>query len=134
MVTKMSSRAIPPAASPACARFRQQISFLVKHLLVGWQQGAAWFWETLVDADLANRRYEPAAVARGHPMYSGALIMLLGTPFALASWWGLRALHSHARRHRDPPSRDEEKLLLANLPGYAEYAARIKYRLIPRAW
>jgi deoxyribodipyrimidine photo-lyase len=29
-------------------------SFLVKHLLIGWQQGAAWFWETLVDADMAN--------------------------------------------------------------------------------
>jgi deoxyribodipyrimidine photo-lyase len=29
-------------------------SFLVKHLLIGWQRGAAWFWETLVDADLAN--------------------------------------------------------------------------------
>jgi deoxyribodipyrimidine photo-lyase len=29
-------------------------SFLVKHLLIPWQQGAAWFWDTLVDADLAN--------------------------------------------------------------------------------
>ena len=29
-------------------------SFLVKHLLIRWQQGAAWFWDTLVDADLAN--------------------------------------------------------------------------------
>lgn len=29
-------------------------SFLVKHLLVPWQDGAAWFWDTLVDADLAN--------------------------------------------------------------------------------
>ena len=29
-------------------------SFLVKHLLVPWQRGAAWFWDTLVDADLAN--------------------------------------------------------------------------------
>jgi protein-S-isoprenylcysteine O-methyltransferase Ste14 len=74
----------------------------------------------------------PYAFVR-HPMYSGALIMLLGTPFALASWWGMvpfvlmfvviviRLL-------------DEEKLLLANLPGYTEYATRIKYRLIPRAW
>jgi protein-S-isoprenylcysteine O-methyltransferase Ste14 len=74
----------------------------------------------------------PYAFVR-HPMYSGALIMLLGTPFALASWWGsvafvlmfvvivIRLL-------------DEEKLLFANLPGYAEYAARVKYRLIPRAW
>lgn len=29
-------------------------SFLVKHLLVPWQSGAAWFWDSLVDADLAN--------------------------------------------------------------------------------
>ncbi|MCB0346139.1 MAG: FAD-binding domain-containing protein, partial [Bdellovibrionales bacterium] len=29
-------------------------SFLVKHLLQPWQDGAAWFWDTLVDADLAN--------------------------------------------------------------------------------
>jgi len=29
-------------------------SFLVKHLLISWQLGAAWFWDTLVDADLAN--------------------------------------------------------------------------------
>jgi deoxyribodipyrimidine photo-lyase len=28
--------------------------FLVKHLLLPWQEGAAWFWDTLVDADLAN--------------------------------------------------------------------------------
>lgn len=29
-------------------------SFLVKHLLLPWQQGAAWFWDTLLDADLAS--------------------------------------------------------------------------------
>ncbi len=29
-------------------------SFLVKHLLQPWQAGAEWFWDTLVDADLAN--------------------------------------------------------------------------------
>jgi deoxyribodipyrimidine photo-lyase len=29
-------------------------SFLTKHLLVSWQHGARWFWDTLVDADLAN--------------------------------------------------------------------------------
>jgi len=29
-------------------------SFLVKHLRIPWQAGAAWFWNTLVDADLAN--------------------------------------------------------------------------------
>ena len=29
-------------------------SFLVKHLLIRWQEGAKWFWDTLVDADLAS--------------------------------------------------------------------------------
>ena len=29
-------------------------SFLVKHLLLPWQEGARWFWDTLVDADLAS--------------------------------------------------------------------------------
>jgi deoxyribodipyrimidine photo-lyase len=29
-------------------------SFLVKHLLIDWRDGAAWFWDTLVDADYGN--------------------------------------------------------------------------------
>ena len=29
-------------------------SFLVKHLLISWTEGARWFWDTLVDADLAS--------------------------------------------------------------------------------
>lgn len=32
-------------------------SFLVKHLLISWQEGARWFWDTLVDADLANNTF-----------------------------------------------------------------------------
>lgn len=74
----------------------------------------------------------PYAFVR-HPMYSGALIMLLGTPFALASWWGL-VLFVFMFVVIVIRLLDEEKLLLASLPGYAEYAARIKYRLIPCAW
>ena len=68
-----------------------------------------------------------------HPMYSGALVMLLGTPLALASWWGLIAfvimIAVIVIRLLD-----EEKLLLANLPGYAEYVARVRYRLMPYVW
>ena len=29
-------------------------SFLIKHLLIHWREGEAWFWDTLLDADLAN--------------------------------------------------------------------------------
>lgn len=32
-------------------------SFLTKHLLIDWREGAAWFWDTLVDADLANNTF-----------------------------------------------------------------------------
>lgn len=32
-------------------------SFLVKDLMIPWQEGARWFWDTLVDADLANNTF-----------------------------------------------------------------------------
>lgn len=32
-------------------------SFLVKHLRIHWLEGARWFWDTLVDADLANNTF-----------------------------------------------------------------------------
>jgi deoxyribodipyrimidine photo-lyase len=32
-------------------------SFLTKHLLLPWEEGAQWFWDTLVDADLANNTF-----------------------------------------------------------------------------
>ncbi len=32
-------------------------SFLTKDLLIAWQEGASWFWDTLVDADLANNTF-----------------------------------------------------------------------------
>ncbi len=68
-----------------------------------------------------------------HPMYVGALIMMLGTPPALDSYWGLAVL---------VPSIavlgarivDEEKLLTEQLPGYREYRQRVRYRLIPHVW
>jgi protein-S-isoprenylcysteine O-methyltransferase Ste14 len=74
----------------------------------------------------------PYAFVR-HPMYSGALVMLVGTPLALASWWGLVALVVMVAVIV-VRLLDEEKLLLANLPGYTEYVARVKYRLMPSVW
>ncbi len=68
-----------------------------------------------------------------HPMYSGAVLIILATPFALGSWAGLavapvlvgvvifRIL-------------DEEKLLADGLKGYRQYCEETKYRLIPYIW
>jgi protein-S-isoprenylcysteine O-methyltransferase Ste14 len=74
----------------------------------------------------------PYAIIR-HPMYSAALVMLLGAPIALGSWWGLIALAviSPALIWR---IFDEEKFLAANLPGYTSYKEKVRYRLIPCVW
>lgn len=68
-----------------------------------------------------------------HPMYSGALIMLLGVPMALGSWWGL-LLFAPMAGTIVWRLLDEEKLLAANLPGYSDYQARVTHRLVPHFW
>jgi protein-S-isoprenylcysteine O-methyltransferase Ste14 len=74
----------------------------------------------------------PYAVVR-HPMYSGALVMLFGTPLALGSWWGLLMFISmvFAIAWR---ARDEERFLFKNLSGYKEYCQTVRYRLLPLVW
>jgi protein-S-isoprenylcysteine O-methyltransferase Ste14 len=74
----------------------------------------------------------PYALVR-HPMYSGAFVMLLGTPLALASWWGLLSVVPVIlvivwRLH------DEEKFLIKNLAGYPDYRNQVRHRLIPFVW
>jgi protein-S-isoprenylcysteine O-methyltransferase Ste14 len=68
-----------------------------------------------------------------HPMYAGGLVMLLGIPVALGSWWGVLIIvtMSPALIWR---LLDEEKFLARNLPGYVEYQNRVRYRLIPLIW
>jgi protein-S-isoprenylcysteine O-methyltransferase Ste14 len=68
-----------------------------------------------------------------HPMYTGNVIMMVGIPLALGSYWGLvfvatglLALTSRIR--------DEEKLLREELHGYREYAHEVRYRLVPLVW
>jgi protein-S-isoprenylcysteine O-methyltransferase Ste14 len=71
----------------------------------------------------------PYALVR-HPMYAAALLLVIGMPLALGSWYGLfgilillpvltwRLL-------------DEERFLTRNLKGYAEYTSNVRWRLIP---
>ena len=68
-----------------------------------------------------------------HPMYVGVLIMLVGIPLALGSWWGLvaQAVMMPALLWRIV---DEENLLTEKLPGYAEYKDKVRWRLIPFMW
>ncbi len=74
----------------------------------------------------------PYALVR-HPMYVGGIILFFGTPLALGSSWGLLTVVPLALvivwRLLD-----EENFLLKNLPGYAEYRSKVKYRLVPFIW
>jgi protein-S-isoprenylcysteine O-methyltransferase Ste14 len=68
-----------------------------------------------------------------HPMYAGNVIMMVGVPLALGSYWGLvfviPGLLVLALRIRD-----EEKLLQEELDGYREYTQKVRYRLVPGMW
>jgi len=65
-----------------------------------------------------------------HPMYAGVLPLLVGTPLALGSWYGLFVLvilgPAFVWRLLD-----EEKFLQKNLPEYTEYTQKVHWRLIP---
>jgi protein-S-isoprenylcysteine O-methyltransferase Ste14 len=74
----------------------------------------------------------PYALVR-HPMYVGVLIMVLGMPLALGSYWGLVFMFV------DVPIlvlriRDEEAMLKQELAGYVDYMRRVRYRLLPGLW
>jgi protein-S-isoprenylcysteine O-methyltransferase Ste14 len=68
-----------------------------------------------------------------HPMYAGAVFFFLGTALLLGSWWafalGLVLIAIVAVR-----AVNEEQMLAAELPGYADYAQRVRYRLVPGVW
>jgi protein-S-isoprenylcysteine O-methyltransferase Ste14 len=68
-----------------------------------------------------------------HPMYAGAILLFVGTPLLLGSWYGLigAAIIIALFCYRITI---EERTLRAELEGYAEYTARVPYRMIPGVW
>lgn len=74
----------------------------------------------------------PYAIVR-HPMYAVASLYVFGMPLLLGSWYGLIgsavlmvAIGWRATR--------EEQTLRNGLAGYADYMARVRYRLVPYVW
>ena len=68
-----------------------------------------------------------------HPMYAADIVMMIGIPLALGSYWGLLfvvpGIVGLVVRMLD-----EERLLTADLAGYREYTQRVRYRLLPHVW
>jgi len=68
-----------------------------------------------------------------HPMYFGAIILVVGTPLALGSWWALLLIPLFVPILYFRIA-NEEKVLIRDLPGYREYQQKVRYRLIPWIW
>jgi len=68
-----------------------------------------------------------------HPMYMATILLFLMMPLVLGSWYALIVFAFY-------PAiilvrlKDEEELLTRELPGYAEYKKKVKYRIIPYIW
>lgn len=68
-----------------------------------------------------------------HPMYMATLLLFFMMPLVLGSWYALIVFAFY-------PAiiivrlKDEEDLLTRELPGYAEYKQKVKYRLLPFIW
>ena len=68
-----------------------------------------------------------------HPMYMATLLLFLMMPLVLGSWYALIVFAAYpviiVMRLKD-----EEALLTRQLPGYAEYRQKVRFRLIPFIW
>jgi len=85
-----------------------------------------------VDTDQKVISTGPYALVR-HPMYIGALLLLLGIPLSLGSLWGVATII--------PITAviiwrllDEERILSRDLPGYVGYMQKVRYHLVPYIW
>ena len=81
--------------------------------------------QTVVDTGLY-------AIVR-HPMYAVTVILFLMIPLVLGSWYAL-ILFAFYPVIIVIRLKDEEELLTGELPGYAEYKKKVRYRLIPFIW
>jgi protein-S-isoprenylcysteine O-methyltransferase Ste14 len=104
--------------------------------LSAWAQGVNRHFEPSVriQTDRGHRVVDtgPYAVIR-HPGYASCIFLGSGIALGLGSWWALvpAALLQIALGYR---TLREEATLRAELPGYAEYMRRVKYRWVPGVW
>ena len=111
-----------------------QAMVLAGYLVILWVMKTNSFASSIVEvsADQQVISSGPYAIVR-HPMYLGGVVLLLFTPLALGSYWALPGflLITLLIVFR---LLNEEKVLRNQLPGYAEYCRRTRYRLIPGIW
>ena len=104
--------------------------------LTTWAQAVNRFFEPGVRLQRERGQHVirsgPYAFLR-HPGYVGALMMFVGIPLALGSWWALIPA-AWASAILILRTSWEDALLHAELDGYEDYAQRTRFRLVPGIW
>lgn len=118
------------------AQIGAMLIVIAAYALVVWATGANAFFSQVVRIQTERGH---TVVSSGpyryvrHPAYGGMILVVLGSPIMLGSWWALipgvlSAILVIVRTAL------EDQTLRAELPGYAEYAQRTRYRLVPGVW
>jgi protein-S-isoprenylcysteine O-methyltransferase Ste14 len=120
------------------------VAFHLGGLLANVLGYALFLWAMVSNAFFAEgvriQQERGHAVATGgpyryvrHPGYVGAIVASVGTPFLLGSLWGLIAAVLSATLYVVRTGL-EDKTLMQELPGYADYARQTRHRLLPGFW
>ncbi len=102
--------------------------------LTAWAAATnAYTWsEVMIQHDQRVCGAGPYRMVR-HPAYAGVIIQALGIPFLLGSSWALIPGIAAALFMAFETSR-EDRMLQASLPGYGDYARKVRFRLVPGIW
>ncbi|MDO4501313.1 MAG: isoprenylcysteine carboxylmethyltransferase family protein [Erysipelotrichaceae bacterium] len=119
-----------PCAISVLADICIVVGFVIVFKVFGVNSFASRAIETMINQKVITSG--PYSIVR-HPMYAGALLIILSIPLSLDSIIGMLpgVLLLVVIIFR---IRDEEKMLLEELDGYKEYCEKCKYRVIPFIW
>jgi protein-S-isoprenylcysteine O-methyltransferase Ste14 len=118
------------------AQIGAMLVVIAGYALVVWATGVNAFFSQVVRIQTERGH---TVVSSGpyryvrHPAYIGMILVVLGSPIMLGSWWALipGVISATLVIVRTVM---EDKALQAELPGYAEYAQHVRYRLVPGIW
>jgi Putative protein-S-isoprenylcysteine methyltransferase len=112
------------------------VLFAASWALVDWAMVANRFFSSVVRIQTERGHHVvtagPYRYVR-HPGYAGAIVGLVAGPIVLGSWWALSPVAPMVLfvLWRTVA---EDRFLRQKLPGYAAYAERVRYRLLPGIW
>jgi protein-S-isoprenylcysteine O-methyltransferase Ste14 len=121
---------------PAWVHITGLVFLLAGYALGAWAMAVNRFFSAMVRIQ-RERGHEvvsggPYRLVR-HPSYAGGLLATMGLPLLLNSWWAFIPA-SVIVALTVARTAMEDRTLQKGLPGYAEYAQRTSFRLIPGVW